>query len=210
MHFEQSHFRLVPRYGIQLIFTLLAVLCLACSNDDDGTQGELPPLTSAGLNTFGCFIDGELFLPREAGPNIGDPTDKVSASYTYNPSMPEGTTYEFIIFADNEITGKNLRIASLRSDGPLEEGRTYPIVELGENNFWATYNFWTGEITESNEIVAYFYETTMVYTGSVTITRLDEAARIIAGTFEFSAYDDNFELVSEITDGRFDLLYRTN
>ena len=33
-------------------------------------KNELPPITQAGTNTFGCYVNGEIFLPR-SGPMYG-------------------------------------------------------------------------------------------------------------------------------------------
>jgi hypothetical protein len=33
-------------------------------------KNELPPITQIGANTFGCYVNGEIFLPRGNGMNI--------------------------------------------------------------------------------------------------------------------------------------------
>lgn len=58
-----------------LFFTLLLLCC--CNNDDDGSTDpvdQLPPATQIGANTFGCFLDGEPFIP-------GDSTNPLDCQY---------------------------------------------------------------------------------------------------------------------------------
>jgi hypothetical protein len=56
----------------------MLIITVACSSDDDepSPESQLPPITQTGENTFGCLIDGKLFVPRDgtgtfAGPDRG-------------------------------------------------------------------------------------------------------------------------------------------
>ena len=52
-----------------------------------------------------------------------------------------------------------------------------------------------------------FYFTSSNYSGSITITKLDNINFIVSGTFEFKSISDNCEGIIDITNGRFDLQY---
>ena len=38
---------------------------VSCENTDDGTSSVLPDITTEGKNTFGCKIDGQIFIPKQ-------------------------------------------------------------------------------------------------------------------------------------------------
>ena len=49
------------------LFVTITFLLSCCNKNDDDTPTnpleQLPPATQTGANTFGCLLDGELFLP---------------------------------------------------------------------------------------------------------------------------------------------------
>jgi hypothetical protein len=48
-----------------LFFTLIILLGSCNRNSTDDAQLSLPLITQTGENTFGCYVDGGLFLPRD-------------------------------------------------------------------------------------------------------------------------------------------------
>ena len=48
-----------------LLFTI-PLLALKCNNDPEPNDpiDQLPPITQTGENTFGCLVDGEVWLPK--------------------------------------------------------------------------------------------------------------------------------------------------
>lgn len=47
------------------LVVLILLFCLTgCENKVDGTSSSLPDLTTEGKNTFGCKIDGQIFIPK--------------------------------------------------------------------------------------------------------------------------------------------------
>ena len=59
------------------ILTFLAILFLASCSKDDNLEptptpvSQLPPETQTGANTFGCFINGNLLIPRDGTRGVG-------------------------------------------------------------------------------------------------------------------------------------------
>ena len=43
------------------------LLFVSCSNDNDGTNDNLPQITIEGKNTFGWKVNGGVFLPKSKG-----------------------------------------------------------------------------------------------------------------------------------------------
>ena len=52
-----------------------------------------------------------------------------------------------------------------------------------------------------------YYITNSNYTGKIKTTRFDRSARIVAGTFSFTAYNAITKTTVVVTDGRFDRKY---
>ena len=111
-----------------LLILVCAFTIMSCTKDDDGTTGSLPPLTIEGKNTFGCLIDGVLFLPRDKGAWVPPQLPVLSARYTYIPAGTEGMPagYHFSLYAVNEFTSARVAIEVNAFDEPLAEGQTYP------------------------------------------------------------------------------------
>ncbi len=191
-----------------LIFGLfLILLSFSCSNDDDGTNSNLPAITESGENTFGCRIDGQVFVPRGSGGFSDGYTSTLSASYGRINYPEEQEGYYLTISARNRKTNKSIGIVLFKSDVPLAENVTYPIQLFEEGNFSADYRFTDFNNSSENSVPVYEFITNQEYNGTITINKLDEQSNIVSGTFEFDCIDESRELISTITDGRFDIIY---
>ena len=142
----------------------------------------LPKATQQGKHTFGCLLDGQAFLP--------------TSSYSiFQPTTPlQGYFYrrEIGIKAYGEQGQMYLALRDAFRPG------TYP---LGETS--------TGNYASLNRSMGMFY-TSSTRGGSVTLTRIDTVARILAGTFEFSALDyyrGGTGSTITVTSGRFDVAF---
>ena len=54
-----------------IIIIVAAFFIVGCSKSDDGLQ--LPPITQTGENTFGCYVDGKLLVPRSGTGTFNSP-----------------------------------------------------------------------------------------------------------------------------------------
>lgn len=55
----------ITRYTL-LFLSLILLSTSSCKDDDDTPTNpvdQLPPATQTGENTFGCLLDGEVFIP---------------------------------------------------------------------------------------------------------------------------------------------------
>ena len=180
---------------------LLLTIAGGCKKDEP----KLPDATQHGANTFGCKIDGKVWTPGGATTPSGKPQKFTVYYSTARTAWSPATIGRFALNAYRENDDHDdvvlLAIDSLTGPGtyPLHE-RTppYPSQTPYPNH---------GAFLVSRPGTA-SYITSPTHTGSITITRLDTAARIVAGTFSFTAgpYSGTTSTIS-VTDGRFDINY---
>jgi Family of unknown function (DUF6252) len=160
------------------------LLVLACKKDD------LPKPTQIGADTLGCKVNGKVWIP-DGVPGV-PPIPPVSGGYQYKNEVyiraykGKGNTDQTIKIFLKNVTKPG--IYSLNYDTGY-----FPQAASPENH--ATY---------SSRYPDSFYGTTAQVGGTVTITRADTVAKIVSGTFSFTAVDKDGNQV-KITSGRFDV-----
>jgi Family of unknown function (DUF6252) len=153
---------------------------------------ELPPATQTGANTFGCKVDGKFWVP--AGFGIVPTAPTLEARFAGNglfinarnfSSSPTETEFEIFLY-DVPDNGNYV----------LNTTAAYP---TGLNSSYAYYVH--RRFSPDNEWI-----TSSPYIGTVNITKIDRANKIVSGTFEFQAVSlyDPAQTIS-ITEGRFDV-----
>lgn len=100
--------------------------------------------------------------------------------------------YYFSISAQFDSFIKGIGIGS--QNITIQETETYPLIEIGQNNFSADIFI----DTENN------FETDSNTPGNITISRLNLNSNVVSAKFEFTATDPDTGTVYEITEGRFD------
>jgi hypothetical protein len=177
-----------------LIFLALILLSLtACKKDKhiNGTgtpppqQQQLPPITTEGKNTFGCLVNGNVWLP-EVTPyqmflypltsSYQNEIFTVSAKKVINQTVNQAISFQVL---DLNQTG----LYYLNSDHPLGAVGVY--ADIIEDCYFAT-------------------DTLKI--GKVEILKLDVSNKIISGTFEMKLWKNGCDTVN-ITDGRFDVKF---
>ena len=166
-----------------LLFALLGLS--QCKKNDPAPVDQLPPATQTGANTFGCLVNGQVWLPKGNNGNA-------NCTLSYDPTFLKGTlnvtTYRY--------TGSgatDLQSIVLYSDSLKTVGR-YALTKLGHQE-GLYHDFKTG--------CDYSGHGRNYCRGTLTITRLDLAAGIVAGTFAFTVYKPDCDSV-QVTQGRFD------
>ena len=172
-----------------LLYLALTTLtqCSKCKQDDPAPLDQLPPATQTGANTFGCLVNGQVYIPQ------GN-TGTSNFSVLYEPG-PMGANLNIQTYSIN----KNRRQFVNLSCGPVTQSRAYslniPVVE-GTASYTDT--------SLPSPCSAYIGNMPPVYRkGRLTITRLDNNAGIIAGTFEVTFAVPGCDTL-KITQGRFD------
>jgi len=184
--------------GIISAGIICAILFFLSCQDAAIVEDQLPAVTQQGNNTFGCYIDNNLFLAQTT---LFGQVKPLRASYTYKenatalPPQPAGT---FMLFAiDARYSLQQAGIMGLVFPEIFKEG-TYSLVS---------------DRCAANEFCKSIYydnassgETYLAKSGLLVITRLDTTNQIISGTFGFTAISDSGKQII-ITDGRFDVTY---
>ena len=166
---------------------LAALLSLSqCKKTDADPASQLPPATQTGANTFGCLVNGQPWTPK--GYNG---TSNYSVSYD---SGLNGGVFDLAVYRYDTGSSKE-QYMYLYANQAAKAG-TYSLqsarrtIALFEDD--RTNCSW-----RSNDTV------TTHCRGTLTITRLDLQAGIIAGTFAFTLYKPGCDSV-RVTQGRFD------
>lgn len=152
---------------------------------------NFPAITTQGLGTFGCYIDGK--------PYIGGAYPWTQLSAEYNNGLLR--IYSKRNKVNEPLNG--IDIYYTRNDARITEPGIYELKfkDLAKDGYARyTHVYSNNYVPDSDE----FYLDT-VSLGKLTILRLD--SRIISGLFEFSAYNKLYNRTVKITDGRFDISY---
>lgn len=175
---------------MKFLFSFILITTLiSCKKDID----ELPDATQTGANTFGARVNGTFWMPQGFGVVPTTPTLEAnfagSNSIRINArnfgSSPTETEMEIILF---NITGPGTFLLN-------QNTAKYP-------NHSSSYGYYV----ERRFTPKYEWITSATHTGRVDVTRYDKTARVISGTFEFTAKeisDGTSPLL--VTEGRFDL-----
>lgn len=185
----------VHRIILSTIVFIVILTLKSCWEEVHPDNLELPEITDTGENTFGCLINGEVWTANgppgcwNCGPN---PKARLDDSPHRNDFLSLG--------ARNAYTGviaQNLDIVLIITDSfeiekPIPLNKTYN----GRIGFW-------NELDDC--ILIESDSTTNAY---VQINKYDKENGIVSGIFEGTLSDTCQTL--EITNGRFDLNFRTN
>lgn len=174
----------------------MLVVGSAAGRKNRDTEPSLPPLTAEGKNTFGCRVNGSVFLPRSKCFN-----SPVTCAYQKLYSGDAG--FVFVVAGDYSDPSK-CQASTIRiylDSISLQEGTTYQLSSRAQGQHEGLY-FTTSDCGTS----ARNYVTNNELKGELTISRFDPIRGIAAGTFWFDALGEAGDTV-RITDGRFDMEY---
>ncbi len=188
--------------------TVILLLCCAffgmlssCAkyHDPGSDQSRLPLETQTGANTFGCVINGKVFLPFAKSKllNYQDPL-----WCTYSSNINNGN-YTFGLSAFNDSDDYSEPSVMIQTTSlVLKQGQAYTLSDSKAGNIYAEY-----ELFSNHNF--YEYYTSNQVTGQLYISKLDTINHIIAGTFSFNAVNirGGADTV-HVTLGRFDMKYK--
>ncbi len=167
-------------------FCLFACCLQSCDLFESvSKKEELPPATQEGKNTFGCFVNGKLWLPKGS-----NGTSNLDASY--DPTFEDGAfdlnayrihddTDQFIALGGKNVNKVGSYIFSQNLDSP-------------------------GALLNDKKSKCSYSEQSNIISGSFTVSKLDIPNQIISGTFEFTLAKLGCDTL-KITDGRFDMKF---
>jgi hypothetical protein len=175
---------------ITMLLFCATLLATSCKKDDDQANNPidaLPPATQVGAQTFGCLVDGEVFLPKDIGGNrLGAFYQNIAGRFFLG------------ITSNSESNNKSISISIQGMNLEMIEENEYELGSEEDAKLFAV--FIKGF---QNELII---QTTNLKPGSIVITNHDIENFILSGTFEFTVTDERGTEI-KVTDGRFDLKY---
>ena len=168
-----------------LLITIIFTFNQCKKNKDD--EPQLPPETTTGAMTFGCKVNGKVFVPRNGRGRPG-----LFVQYV-NLGMGPGGGWSLNIPAVDWVPitpeGVNIETDSLL----VNEGVTY-FFKNQKGSPRAFYDNGASFIAMDND-------------GSLKITKFSPTTRIISGIFSFVGTNTANGKQINITEGRFDIRY---
>ena len=184
------------KYNTLLLLAIYTVLIFTSCKKHKTVNpvDQLPPETQTGAKTFGCLVDGKVFLPGGAAFSGG--------SLQCNYQFDNGFYFILIGRYQNLQTGiGNNSIGVFTDSIKIQEGSRYPLRKRINGSASADY------LRETSSYQAEEFDTDgNFYTGELYIKKLDTIHQIVSGTFFFDAVNSN-GLKTEIREGRFDVRY---
>ena len=185
--------------SLLIYFLALTILTASmCRKKPVDPIDQLPPETQTGANTFGCLVNGEVFLP--GGLQLSGGSLNCVYQYIYN-----GTTNGYVFGISGGKRGTNCAVESVgvRLDSMIvQQGVTYPLTI--ESHGYGNGQYFIINVPCGN--LNTIYQTNNSVQGSITFLRFDLNNQIASGTFWFNAINPNGDTI-KVTNGRFDVHY---
>ena len=191
---------------MKLLAHIFLLLTLTSCNKDD--LPGLPPITTTGENTFGCYVDGVLITPRDGHGGL----------YRWRK---EG----MLLFTRGieKETSNTLKVCDCKSDiGGIVEIYFEPAIYDLEEKTYSIDGDEQRDTKDNASLIELTVQLNDVWyrsvtgSGEVTLLRIDSTNRIVSGTFSCEAvaiYPSNPNNRIKVTKGRFDInintLYKT-
>ncbi len=163
---------------VSYILIFLLTSCDGCKDDPQpkAELEKLPLATQTGKHTFGCLLNEQAWVTK---------TTIDSWAFYQEGVLSIGSS---LVTKDiNQGMGFVIRDSNLSESKYILNDSIYRYGNFGDDNTKCTYSCYDGR-------------------GELTITKLDQAKRIISGTFYFTVSNANCDTI-RVSDGRFDLTY---
>jgi hypothetical protein len=183
-------------FRTSILIGMLYVVCgSSCKKSTPSVA--LPPITDEGKNTFGCKVNGQVWVPYFHCNDFGP--------------APIELTYDIQPVSTNSSLPISIRIDA----GNSENGQTF--FSFRQNYSLSDHIYGPGNIIDSLMIDYSFgsgqtYSNFQVYQVSSTprylqVSKLDTVNKIISGTFSFTLYTRVATILDSVvvSEGRFDL-----
>lgn len=169
----------------------MVIMMPQCKKSVTSTGSELPPETTSGKNTFGCLINGKVFVPKGFG--AGSNHD------CYYQQLYPGFSGNFFHVSGQDLTNSNnVSEVFINCDSiKLVENQSYVLQNETRGNCVGNYQIVTGSVINR-------YQTNKIVTGLLLIKKFDQTNHIVSGTFSYNAVNSAGDTL-KITEGRFDM-----
>ncbi|MGQ0738422.1 MAG: hypothetical protein ACT4OJ_05120 [Bacteroidota bacterium] len=159
-------------------------------------KDELPPETQTGANTFGCLVNGQIFLPGGAQLSGGS----LNSIYQHIiPTSPSG--YTFGVSAKNQRESCLPKTVAFGFDSVQMSAGIYPLVLRKNGKGGGAY-----QLFPCNQSYYIEYLTNDQIIGELNLKKFDLNNQIASGTFWFDAVGNGGQKI-EVREGRFDVRF---
>jgi hypothetical protein len=174
-------------YLLLLVFSVFTTIVGGkCHKESD--EPQLPPETTTGAMTFGCKVNGKVFVPRDGRGKPG-----LFCEYVYRGTAAGGGWHlniPAINWTSSPIEGVSITTDSLL----MYEGINYEFkTEKGNAQTFYSKEIEYWKLNQEN--------------GEIHIIKHDQQNRILSGTFFFTGTNQSSGQKISVTDGRFDIRY---
>ena len=173
-----------------IIITTLMLLCAASCKKDKANEDQLPPATQTGANTFGCLVNGKVWIPK-GFTGTGTPNPKLSFDNYNGNTIFSINTYHY----QNQVAEGFISLSLIDSN-----------LNIGSFNYPSNMNFSIGWEQVLGSCFTPAFDTTIKKWGSARILKYDNVNNIISGNFSAKFKAPNCDTVF-ITEGRFDFKF---
>ena len=175
-----------------LLPIFLITMLISCKKDKTGSEAadQLPPSTQIGANTFGCLVNGTVWIPKGFS-GTGTPNPHIIYSTGLN-----GLPYLMIEtkqIIENSVEGTIILYF-------------FNLDHIGNFDYSADFNFSFGWSKYFGQCGVLPSDTSLNKSGVGTVTKLDLQNRIISGTFNCMFKITQCETIS-LSNGRFDIKF---
>lgn len=167
---------------ISAIFAAVIFCSVHCKKKAD--EPSLPPITSTGTMTFGCKVNGKVFVPKDGRGKPGLFVQYLYIDGGWNLNIP----------ATDWIARPTVGVSITTDSLFLQEGMNY---QFSTSKGYAQ-AFYSKEIE---------FQKLDTDSGQLYISKHDQVNRILSGTFFFVGTHVTTGEKIFITDGRFDIRY---
>ncbi|MBN1182093.1 MAG: hypothetical protein JXB49_07390 [Bacteroidales bacterium] len=168
---------------IKNIFLIATVLIFLKSCEAPEVPTSLPEITTTGENTFGCYINDEIYIPE-----IRD------------LSFTSEIIFEYPKYPDYLFTVETNRIANEKD----EFDDVFLVINIENVTETMTYSIKSSVIYYNDN--SYHLDTSFIH--NLIVSHIDTIQEIISGTFSYTAKNVETNEKLYITEGRFDLKSR--
>lgn len=186
-----------------LILSTVCMLFTGCNINDDSEENQLrlPNATQTGANTFGCYIDKQLFIPRD-GKGTFNNKDR-GMIFWGGGTNNEYNEIDVHDYKSERTSNILIHIQGLRQIGVgeyvINESNGQNMID-GLNHTYIHCRVWREDVGNYQNYLSY------ENSGAISITSFDTISGIISGTFSgkvrnFHAPNDTIQ----VTQGRFDI-----
>ena len=177
-----------------VILSPVFLLNAKCKKDKPDPPAVLPPITQEGKNTFGCKVNGEVWVPYYKCGGTGNPCGEIAVDV-----YPLIIQNKLPVQIDINIgkRDKDNSQSYFQISTPINTG----IFTIGDKVDSIAFKYVKPGSIEYREIPG------MDSNNNFIITKLDTTNKIISGTFEATLYASATDSV-KITEGRFDLKFQ--